>query len=54
MSVSKLKTKGKVSYRIKCNRADGSDEEADGSDNLNEDVDTKRWPPSPDLARAEL
>jgi hypothetical protein len=49
VSVKKLKTKGKIFYRITCNRADGSDEGANGSDNLNEDVDTKRRPPSPDL-----
>ena len=30
VSVSKLKTKGKISYRISCNKADGSDTESDG------------------------
>jgi hypothetical protein len=49
VSVKKLKTNGKVSYRITCNESDGSDEEDCGSDNLNKDVDTERRPPSPDL-----
>jgi len=49
VSVRKLKTKGKVSYRIRCNRADGSDKESDGCDNLNKEVNRERRPPSPDL-----
>ena len=49
VSVTKLKTKGKVSYHITCNRADASDEEGCGSDNLNKEVNMERRPPSPDL-----
>jgi hypothetical protein len=34
VSVIKLKTKGKISYRITCNKAAGSDTESDGGDPL--------------------
>jgi hypothetical protein len=47
VSVIKLKTKGKISYRITCNKADGSDEEACGS--ANKEVTKERRPPSADL-----
>jgi hypothetical protein len=42
VSVSKLKTKGKISYRVTCNKADGSDTESDGSNPLNNEVYRRR------------
>ena len=47
VSVTKLKTKGKISYRISCNKADGSDKESEGGDKLNNQVDKAHRPPSP-------
>jgi hypothetical protein len=38
VSVIKLKTKGKISYRITCNKADGSDTDSDGGNPLNNEV----------------
>jgi hypothetical protein len=49
VSVLKLKTKGKISYRISCNKADGSDPESDGGNRLNHEVDRERRPASPFL-----
>jgi hypothetical protein len=49
VSVVKLKTKGKISYRIACNKADGSDTESDDGNPLNNEVDRERRPPSPFL-----
>jgi hypothetical protein len=43
VSVIKLKTKGKICYRITCNKADGSDTESDGG---NEVYRGRRPPPS--------
>jgi hypothetical protein len=42
VSVVKLKTKGKISYRISCNKADECD-------SLKEQVEAGRRPPSPEL-----
>jgi hypothetical protein len=47
--VIKLKTKGKISYRITCNKADGSDTESDGGNPLKNEVDKPHRPPSPFL-----
>jgi hypothetical protein len=48
VSVRKIKTKGKISYRITCNKADGSDTESDGGNLLNNDAYRGRRPaPSP-------
>jgi hypothetical protein len=45
VSVRKIKTKGKISYRITCNKADGSDTESDGGNPLNNEVYGGRCPP---------
>jgi hypothetical protein len=42
VSVTKLKTKGKISYRITCNKVDGSDTESDAGNPLNNEVDRER------------
>jgi hypothetical protein len=47
VSVTKLKTKGKISYRITCKKAAGSDAESDGGNKLNTEVDKAHRPPSP-------
>jgi hypothetical protein len=50
VSVIKLKTKGKISYRVTCNKADGSDTESDGGNPLNNQLYRgRRPPPSSDL-----
>lgn len=45
VSIVKLKTKGKISYRITCNRADGSDTESDGGNPPNNEAYGGRRPP---------
>jgi hypothetical protein len=45
VSVVKLKTKGKISYRISCNKTDGSDTESDGGHQLNNEVYREHRPP---------
>ena len=47
VSVTKLKTKGKIAYRIACNKADGSDTESDAGNPLNNEVDREHRPSSP-------
>jgi hypothetical protein len=46
VSVTKLKTKGKIAYRVACNKAAGSDTESDGGNPLNSEVEAAS-PPSP-------
>jgi hypothetical protein len=43
--VIKLKTKGKISYRISRNKADGSDTECDGGNPISHEVYRGRRPP---------
>ena len=47
VSVTKLKTKGKIAYRIACNKVDGSDTESDAGNPLNNEVDREHRPSSP-------
>jgi hypothetical protein len=49
VSITKLKTKGKICYRITCNKAAGSDTESDDGNKLNTEIDRERRPPSPFL-----
>jgi hypothetical protein len=49
VSVIKLKTKGKISYRITCNKVDSTDTECDGGNPLNNEVYRERRPSSTDL-----
>ena len=47
VSVTKLKTKGKIAYRIACNKADDYDMESGGVDPLNNEIEAGRRPSSP-------
>jgi hypothetical protein len=47
VSVTKLKTKGKICYRITCNKADDSETGSENGNPLNIEVDRGRRPASP-------
>jgi hypothetical protein len=47
VSVTKLKTKGKICYRITCNKTGGWDTGSDGGNKLCNEVDRGHRPPSP-------